>query len=107
MRHTDVMLSILTNRSDAIAEACQRFDVTSLTVFGSAATDGYRDDSDVDLLVTFAPDSPLNRFDAYFGLKEALEVILHRPVDLVTPSALDNPYFAESVEASRIDLYAA
>ena len=57
--------------------------------------------------VTFDPDSVLNRFDAYFGLKEALEVIFERPVDLVAPSALDNPYFARSVEATRINLYAA
>jgi hypothetical protein len=107
MRHTGEMLATLSSRSGAIAEACRRFDATSLTVFGSAATDTYHDNSDVDLLVTFAPDSPVSRFDAYFGLKEALEAILGRPVDLVTPSALDNPYFAESVESSRIDLSAA
>ncbi|HWJ97873.1 MAG TPA: nucleotidyltransferase domain-containing protein [Acidimicrobiales bacterium] len=101
------MLARLSSRSEAIAEACRRHDATALTVFGSAATDTYDDDSDVDLLVSFAPDSPLSRFDAYFGLKEALEEILLRPVDLVTPSALENPFFARSVEASRIDLYAA
>lgn len=101
------MLAALSNQSEAIIEACERFDANTLTVFGSAATDTYHDDSDVDLLVTFAPDSRLSRFDAYFGLKEALETILDRPVDLVAPSALSNPYFARAVEASRIDLYAA
>jgi predicted nucleotidyltransferase len=107
MRHTCKVLGALTSRGEEIAEACRRFGATSLTVFGSAATDTYRDDSDVDLLVTFASDSHLSRFDAYFGLKEALEGILERPVDLVTPSALDNPYFASTVETSRVDLYAA
>lgn len=107
MGHTGEMLAELSSRSDAIVEACRRFDAVTLTVFGSAAGDAYDEDSDVDLLVTFASDSKLSRFDAYFGLKEALEAIVGRPVDLVSPTALDNPYFARSVEASRIDLYAA
>ena len=101
------MLTALSSRHEAIADACRRFGVTGLTVFGSAATDASTDLSDVDLLVTFDPGFAMNRFDAYFGLKEALEAIFERPVDLVVPSALDNPYFARSVEATRIDLYAA
>jgi len=40
-------------------------------------------------------------------LKEALEALLGRPVDLVDPSAMDNPYFAEMVEHTRQELYAA
>lgn len=107
MRHTGGMLEALTSQGEEIAAACRRFGVTSLIVFGSAATDAHRDDSDVDLLVTFESDSHLSRFDAYFGLKEALEGILERSVDLVAPSALENPYFASSVAASRVDLYAA
>lgn len=107
MRHTGGMLEALTSRREEIAEACRRYGVNGLTVFGSAATDDHREGSDVDFLVTFASDAPLSRFEAYFGLKEALEGILQRPVDLVTPSVLENPYFASSVEASRVDLYAA
>ena len=39
-------------------------------------------------------------FGSYFGLKEDLETLFSRPVDLVMPDALENPYFAESVAAS-------
>ena len=49
----------------------------------------------------------MTRFDAFFGLKESLETLLKRPVDLVDPSALQNPYFAQSVVSSRRELYAA
>lgn len=101
------MLTAISAQRDAIADACRRFDVSALAVFGSAATDEFDDRSDVDLLVSFDQDSALGRYDAYFGLKEELEQLFGRPVDLVDPSALDNPYFARSVEATRHDLYAA
>lgn len=90
-----------------IAAVCKRFGVRRLSVFGSAVTGDFAPDrSDVDFLVEFDTDLG-SRFDAYFGLKEELERILGRPVDLVMPKALDNPYFAASVERSRQELYAA
>ncbi len=92
---------------EAIAELCRRFDVRRLSVFGSAMTDRFDESrSDVDFLVEFT-DAPATRFDSYFGLKEELEALLGRPVDLVMPSALENPYFAASVEANIEELYAA
>ena len=54
----------------------------------------------------FADDLP-SRFDAYFGLKEELEALLRRPVDLVMPGALNNPYFAASALRRSEELYAA
>lgn len=101
------MLDELTTRGEAIGAACRRFGVSRLSVFGSAATDDTPEGSDVDLLVDFDPASTLSRFEAFFGLKEELESILRRPVDLVSSSALANPYFAASVERVRHELYAA
>jgi uncharacterized protein len=49
----------------------------------------------------------VRRRDAYFGLKESLEVLLGHPVDLVAPVALDNPYFAAAVRENGQELYAA
>lgn len=91
----------------AIDALCRRFGVRRLSIFGSAATGDFSPErSDVDFLVEFDPDLG-GRFDAYFGLKEELERLLGRPVDLVMPKALDNPYFAALVERSRRELYAA
>lgn len=79
-----------------------------LTVFGSAVTGSFDPDrSDVDFLVEFGDDMPMSSFDAYFGLKEALEELLGVPVDLVMPTALENPYFAAGVTSSQRELYAA
>ena len=55
----------------------------------------------------FSPLTPGQRFDAYFALKEGLERLLSRPVDVVVVSALENPYFLAQVLAERESLYAA
>ena len=59
--------------------------VARLAVFGSVGRDEARTDSDVDLLVEF--DRPVGLF-AFSELKEYLEGLLGRPVDLVTRAAL-------------------
>jgi uncharacterized protein len=63
----------------------QRFGTRSVALFGSAARDELRPDSDIDILVDF--DQPPS-FDAYFGAKDYLEAALGRPVDLVTAGGL-------------------
>lgn len=63
----------------------ERYGVASLGLFGSVARDEDGPDSDVDLLVTFR-DEPT--FTGFMGLKEDLEKLLGRRVDLVTASGL-------------------
>jgi predicted nucleotidyltransferase len=92
---------------DALVALCQRHDVRRLALFGSAITEGFDEEtSDVDFLVEFN-DSVRDRFDAYFGLKEDLEVLVGRPVDLVAQAAIENPYFAARVAKTSQELYAA
>jgi uncharacterized protein len=83
----------IANKRDALIALCKRHYVTRLEVFGSArrAADFDQARSDIDFLVTFAPDSP-DTFTAFLDLKEALEALFGRPVDLVE---------REAVEASR------
>jgi hypothetical protein len=63
--------------------------------------------SDVDLLVEFHPLGPGEHAEAYFGLLEDLQSLLGRPVDLVMPRAIQNPYFRRAIENTREVLYAA
>lgn len=100
------MVSAVSLDRAAIAALCREFGVRRLVVFGSILTDRFDDLSDVDFLVEFG-DNVGDRFEAFFGLKEALESLLGRPVDLVAPAALENPYFAASVEQNSEELYAA
>ena len=102
------MIALVVQHSPAIADACRRFGVQSLDVFGSAA-DGTFDParSDIDFLVTFSPEDQSNLFNRYFELKESLEKLFHRKVDLVSTAGLSNPYFIASVNRSRQPVYAA
>ncbi|MDZ7292187.1 MAG: nucleotidyltransferase family protein [candidate division KSB1 bacterium] len=63
----------------------EQFGVKSLALFGSAARDEIRPDSDVDFLVEF--EGPAT-FDQYMNLKFFLEDLLGRQIDLVTRKAL-------------------
>jgi len=80
------------------ADLATRFAVKRLALFGSAARDELRDDSDIDLLVEF--EGPAT-FDGYFGLKDHLETLLGRPVDLVTERGL-KPRVRRSVERDLV-----
>ena len=97
------MHPLIASKQSQIAEICRRFHVRRLEVFGSAARgddfDATR--SDVDFLVEFDSDTPTNLFDAYFGLQRALEALLDREVDLITPSSIENPFVRASIDQSR------
>jgi len=91
-----------------IAAICARFGVRRLELFGSAATEAFDAVlSDFDFLVEFDGARHIKPLEQYFGLKEALEALFARPVDLVEAGAASNRYFIESVNNSRRLLYAA
>ena len=101
------MQPIIETRRDEVAELCRRYQVRRLDLFGSATRDDYDPSrSDVDFLVEFEPGGALKALDQYFGLKEGLEALLGRPVDLVVASAVRNPYIRKSIEETRENLYA-
>jgi len=98
---------LISSHRAEIEALCCRHHVRRLELFGSTATGEERPDSDVDFLVVFEP-LPFGTYsDTYFGLKEALEALLARQVDLVVDSTIKNPYFRKSVERSKVLLYAA
>lgn len=90
-----------------IEALCRRLGVRRLDLFGSAAGGGFDESrSDVDVLVDLGG-SDDDAFEVYFSLKEGLEALLERPVDLVVDDALENPYVRRRVEEQRELLYAA
>lgn len=102
------MTGVLESKLKAIAEVCVRHGVVRLDAFGSALRDDFRpDESDLDLLVEFAPMEPYARVDAYFGMLEELRALLGLKVDLVMAGAVKNPYIARDIERTRRMLYAA
>ncbi|GAB4193405.1 MAG: hypothetical protein Fur006_38430 [Coleofasciculaceae cyanobacterium] len=67
---------------DKINNFCKRWKILELALFGSVLREDFRSDSDIDVLVTFFPES---RFDLLelMAMKEELEDIFGRKVDLV------------------------
>lgn len=99
-------ISIALDRQ-AIARACRAHGVSRLAIFGSVTSSRFDSArSDVDFLVEFVPGSE-DAFGAYFGLKEDLEGLLGRPVDLVMANAVRNPHFAASAANGAEEIYAA
>lgn len=94
---------------EAIAEACRRFHVRRLDLFGSAATGrGFDPDrSDADFLVSFEAMDSRQYIDAYHGLLETLEALTNRPVDLLTDGSIKNPYLRRQIESERRPLFLA
>ena len=100
-------MSVVQSRSPEIAKLCRQFGVVRLDLFGSADTGDFDPDrSDVDFLVEFAASTPLGALDTYFGLKEALEALFGRPVDLVMACAVVNPFLLSSIERTRRPVFA-
>lgn len=88
-----------------IAEICLRLGVRRLELFGSAVRGA--PPRDLDFLVDLGERPPRDYAAAYFALRENLEKLFARPVDLVTPAGLENPYFRRRVEQEKTLLYAA
>lgn len=74
-----------------IAEFCHCWKVTEFSLFGSVLREDFRPDSDVDVLVTFAPEATVSLFDLV-AMKIELEDVFKRPVDVVEKDALRNPF---------------
>jgi uncharacterized protein len=97
------MIDEIVRNRDALNALCRRFHVLRLDLFGSAARRDFDPArSDIDFVVEFDrsyPDALSLR--TFFGLKESLEGLLGRPVDLVELAAMRNPYLKAEIESSR------
>jgi len=108
MQNLDAMNPIISKNRTTLEALCRKYKVARLDVFGSATRDeNPQPPRDVDFLVTFEACAPSEHYDRYFGLLEDLEALMDRKVDLVETSALKNPYFVQSIEQSRQQVYAA
>jgi hypothetical protein len=103
------MLPLIAAKKAELEALCRRHHVRRLDVFGSAARGDFDTSrSDIDFLVEFDRSNPeAMTLHTYLGLKESLEALLGRPVDLVEPRAVRNPYIKASIERSREPVFGA
>jgi len=89
-----------------IRKLCEQHKVGRLYAFGSALTERFTDESDVDFLYTFKDDVPLLEVvNLYFNLQNDLEKTLCRSVDLTSEKDLKNPYFIKEIDATKQLIY--
>ncbi len=88
---------------DKVEDVCRQLGLLRLDLIGSASRPDFNETSDVDVVVTFDGNESL--FDRYFALKERLETIFDREVDVIEERAIRNPYFKASIEKDRVRIY--
>ncbi len=101
------MTNVVEPQLEKVAELCRRSGARRLEIFGSAVRLDFDPmSSDLDFLVEFDDLPPARYADAYFLLKESLEALFGRQIDLITEASLENPHFRKRVLAERQTVYA-
>jgi predicted nucleotidyltransferase len=76
------------------------------SLFGSILREDFNSESDVDGLVTFAPDAQVSLFDMV-KMQIELKTIFARDVDLVEKASLQNPYRRREILQKAKRVYAS
>lgn len=98
-------MKLLELNIEKILRLCKEYRVKSLYVFGSILTNRFSENSDVDMEVDFN-EMPLEEYvDNYLNLKEALEELFDRDVDLLESRAIENPILRNNIDKSKRLVY--
>lgn len=102
-----MLAPIITDNLNEIKALCLTHKVKELYVFGSATSDKFSNESDVDLLVEFNEISIKIYAENYFDFIEKLEKLLGREIDLITAKYLKNRIFIKRLNETKQMLFAA
>jgi predicted nucleotidyltransferase len=100
-----MVISGVTFPADRIAEICRRYGAAKLSLFGSILRDDFNAESDVDVLVVFAPQTRIGLIGVA-KMEAELAAAIGRRVDLRTAADLSR-YFRDEVVAGAQVLHAA
>lgn len=89
-----------------LLEFCAKWKIKELALFGSVMRSDFGPESDIDIMVEFAPEAQLGVWDLYRA-KEELEDLTGRKVDLVEKGTVVNPYRKASIERDLAVVYSA
>lgn len=102
------VINLIEQNRDRLGELCGRYGVRRLDIFGSALRPDFdANRSDLDFVVEFNNLTVKDGADRFLGLMVDLEDLFSRKIDLVSYSAIRNPYFKQVVDNTRVTLYAA
>ncbi|HSM82537.1 MAG TPA: nucleotidyltransferase family protein [Nodosilinea sp.] len=92
-----------------LVEFSQRWGIAELALFGSVLRDDFREDSDVDMLITFAPNVRKGLL-TLAKMQQELETLLGRRIDLVSKKSIEqshNPIRRQVILTSAQVIYGA
>jgi len=110
------MNQLIENNIQQIRALCSRHHVKTLYAFGCVVTGDFTEASDVDLLYEFdytgfdfndTKNLPYDPFIEFFDLKDLLEKLFKRKVDLIPYQDFKNTYFKREVEKTKQLIYGA
>jgi uncharacterized protein len=100
------MQKIIKSKSDVLIQLCKQLKIQRMNVFGSAVSDNFDKDSDIDFLIAFNDDISIEDYtENYFTLHYRLREIFDRDIDIVTERTLSNPYFIKSINKTKEMIY--
>ncbi|WOB45519.1 nucleotidyltransferase family protein [Thermoleptolyngbya oregonensis NK1-22] len=73
---------------EQIQQFCDRWQIVEFALFGSVLRDDFRPDSDIDVLVTFAPEAERGLSET-LQMKDELQTIFNRKVDFIVKAAIE------------------
>lgn len=100
------MINLIKSNLDTIRGFFKESQIEKAYIFGSAATDNFKENSDIDFLIKFNDGlDPLKKGELWWNLHDSLRNFLNREIDIVTESSLKNPYFIEELENTKQLIY--
>lgn len=98
-------MNLIEQNKENINALCQKHHVKRLYLFGSVLTSNFNKNSDIDILIQFGDMDFAHYFSNYMDLKEKLELLFQRPVDLVEDQAVRNPIFRQVLNRNKKLIY--
>ncbi|MBC8484588.1 MAG: nucleotidyltransferase domain-containing protein [Bacteroidetes bacterium] len=98
-------MNIVEQNVEQVRNICRDHKVERMYVFGSVLTRKFNEKSDIDFLVKFGEVDLFYYFDNLLSLKENLENLLHKEVDILEEQALKNPYLKKSIDNNKVLIY--
>lgn len=98
-------MMLIDNNIESLKILCNNYNVEKMYLFGSALTSNFSEKSDIDFLVKFKPIELSKYFENYIGLKENLQSLLGREVDLLEEQTLRNPILIKAINKSKELIY--
>ncbi len=91
MINKDILYQRLGIHPQKLADFCHKYQIIELCLFGSILRDDFTPDSDIDIIVTFSPNSTMSLLQ-FIDLEYQFKDLLKRDIDLVEKSVIEKDF---------------